>query len=172
MTTSDSFEDQARRRVVDARPDTDPGVMTAVLDLLRLANLMGHDFETHVHRPRGFSWAGFRVMLCLWVDGEMDPSTLARFSGVSRAAVSSVLNTLERDDLVTRRPHDRDGRRVIVDLSDAGAAIVAEAFAAQHQRELGWMTDLDPAQVDGLVAALRSIIGQAAAMQAQGSELL
>src|SRR5262245_2254628 len=68
--------------------------MEVVVALLRLSTRLTGDFES-VHRPFGCSWAGFRVMVVLWVTGPLEPSEVARLSAASRASISSVINTLE-----------------------------------------------------------------------------
>ena len=52
-----------------------------------------------MHRPRGFSWPGFRVLFVLRTAGPAEARQVAKLSGMSRAAVSALVNTLERDGL-------------------------------------------------------------------------
>ena len=116
---ADSFEAAATTRVSDTHPDADLAALRASFDLIRLSTQLVHLVESNVHRPAGWSMAGFRVMFCVWVAGEMEPREIARFSGLSRAAVSSVLNTLERDGLVERHRESGD-RRLVTVRSDGG----------------------------------------------------
>ena len=79
--------------------------------------------------------AGFRVMFCVWVGGEAEPRDIARLSGLSRAAVSSVLNTLERDGLIERTRESHDRRLVTVRLTDDGATRIVDAYRHQNDVE-------------------------------------
>ena len=107
---SDEFEDVAADRVV--AEGLDPVTFRAMFGIFRLGGRMFNDLETRIHRPAGWSLAGFRVMFLLWVGGPMESYEIARLAGLSRAAISSAVNTLERDGLVDRR-RESDDRRVV-----------------------------------------------------------
>jgi len=153
-----AFEAAARARVAGLSPDVDLRAMSFVFDLLRVVNRLLHDFDAHVYRPRGLTWAGFRVLFSLWVEPESPPARLAVLSGVSRATISSVLKTLERNGLVRRSRESEDRRVVTVTITERGERLVREAFLAQHRRERAWVDDLDPDDVDRLVEVLRSLL--------------
>lgn len=63
--------------------------------------------------------------------GAMSPGELARRESVRPPAVTPVLATLERQDLVVRRPHPTDGRQSIIELTPAGSALVEEIRARE-----------------------------------------
>jgi DNA-binding MarR family transcriptional regulator len=69
------------------------------------------------------------------VGGELEPRDIARLSGLSRAAVSSVLNTLERDGLVERSRESHDRRLVTVRLTADGARRLVTAYERQNAVE-------------------------------------
>lgn len=50
----------------------------------------------------------------------LGPVELARFLGVTSAASSGVVDRLVARGHATRRPHERDGRRTVVTISDSG----------------------------------------------------
>ena len=153
------FERHALARLAeDAEITVDPAVFAATFDLFRVANRLMYDFETTVHRPLGMSWAGFRVLFCTWIEGEVEPRELARLCAVSRGTVSSVLNTLERDGLVSRRRQSSDRRVVTVAITEQGRDRVKEAFERQHAREHQWLGSLDRQSITSLVALLRHLL--------------
>ena len=154
-----AFEKRALARLADeAGTAVDPAVFAATFDLFRVANRLMYDFETNVHRPLGMSWAGFRVLFCTWIEGEAEPSQLARLCAVSRGTVSSVLNTLERDGLIGRRRQSADRRLVTVVITEKGRRRVREAFERQHAREHRWLGALDRQTITDLVALLRHLL--------------
>ena len=153
-----TFESHALARLVGEVSAVDPPVFAAMFDLFRVANRLMQDFESAVHRPLGMTWAGFRVLFCTWVEKEVEPRELARLCAISRATVSSVLNTLERDDLVTRRRQSADRRVVTVAVTAKGRRRIRTAFERQHAREHQWLGDLDRQAIDGLVAVLRHLL--------------
>lgn len=57
-----------------------------VFNLTRLHHRLARDFEG-MHRRRGWTWAGFRIMNVLWAVGPAELRDIARLSGASRAAV-------------------------------------------------------------------------------------
>lgn len=116
--------------------------MAVVFRIIRLSNRMNQDFETHVYRPLGLSAAGFTILFVLRVTGPLEPRDLAQVIGVTRASVSSALNTLERDGLVERRRESTDRRVVTVVLTEAGRALVIRANLLQHERERAWVSVL------------------------------
>jgi len=115
-----------------------------VFNLTRLHSRMAKDFEV-LHRRRGWTWAGFRIMNVLWAVGAVELRDVARLSGGSRAAVSSALNTLERDGLVARIRDTADRRLVRLDLTERGRSVLHDAMREQAELERQWLSVLDVA---------------------------
>lgn len=129
------FERVAVEAVSAAVPEADLDALRASFDLIRASTRLVQRLEAEVHREAGWSMAGFRVMFCVWVGGELEPRDIARLSGLSRAAVSSVLNTLERDGLVERFRESDDRRLVTVRLTRDGASRLVAAYRRQNEVE-------------------------------------
>jgi DNA-binding MarR family transcriptional regulator len=157
--TAHSFEEAARDKVADEVPDADLDVFAATFDLVRLATRVVHDLESRVHRPAGWSYAGFRVMFTVWVAGSLPPMDIAHLSGLSRAAVSSVVNTLERDGLVTRSRESDDRRVVTVRLTDEGERRLVEAYAEQNERSSQLWRDLSTPELATFTDLCRRALG-------------
>ena len=81
-------------------------------------------------------------MNVLWALGAVELRDVARLSGGSRAAISSALNTLERDGLVTRRRDTADRRLVRLELTVRGGAELLDAIQEQARRESEWLSSL------------------------------
>jgi len=126
---------------------------------MRLQSRLSQDFES-MHRRRGWTWSGFRIMNVLWALGPVDQRDLSRLSGGSRAAISSAVNTLERDNLVVRTRDSRDGRLVNVALTELGAAALNEGMRAQAERERRWFRSLTRQQRQALSDALARLADQ------------
>jgi DNA-binding MarR family transcriptional regulator len=127
-----------------------------VFNLTRLHHRLSRDFEG-VHRRLGWTWAGFRIMNVLWAVGAAELRDVARLSGASRAAVSSALNTLERDGLVSRTRDSADRRLVRVQLTPHGGIALRAAMREQADREREWLSAFaadDQRRLSGLLAAL------------------
>ena len=156
--TATSFEALARERVAEFAPETDLDILGATFDLVRVSNQLINDLETIVHRPLGWSWAGFRIMFTVLVTGPLEPGQIARLAGVTRASISAVLNTLERDGFVTRLRESRDRRVVTIVLTDAGRTAVVDGYRRQHEVEKAWMEALTETQRTRLNSALRRML--------------
>lgn len=152
------FEAEAVTRVDDALDGVDLAALRASLDLIRASTRLVQQLERRVHRPAGWSMAGFRIMFCVWVAGELEPRDIAHVSGLSRAAVSSALNTLERDALIERSRESHDRRLVTVRLTEAGRRGVTAAYAAQNQVERAFFGDVDPDDLETFTRALRAML--------------
>jgi DNA-binding MarR family transcriptional regulator len=144
------FIDEVRRRhQIDG--DLDELEMLrkeTTITFLTLAGRFRTDAEA-VHRPMGITWAGFRIMHVIWALGETEPYRVAVFAGVSRASISSALNTLEEAKFIVRkRDPDRADRRIVkIALTPRGKAVVAEGIVAQTKRDLAWLEVLDSDQL-------------------------
>ena len=54
--------------------------MRLVLTLHRVTTALVYDLESTVHRPRGWSWSGFRVLFVLWLGGPLVAKRVAELS--------------------------------------------------------------------------------------------
>lgn len=161
-----SFIDVAVARTAGLLPDIDVRAMRLVLSLYRASNALVYDLESAVHRPRGWSWAGFRVLFVLWLVGPMEAKRVAALSGMSRAAVSALVNTLERDGMVARKREGPDRRAVEVSLTSAGDATIAGAFAEHNVRERMWASALTDDEVGQLTTLLEKLMASPVAATA------
>ena len=115
-----ALEELALDHEASAGDESVTDAMAVVFRILRLSATMNQDFEANVYRPLGLSSAGFTILFVLRVVGAREPRILANIIGVTRASVSSALNTLERDGLVERRRESDDRRVVTVVKRQAG----------------------------------------------------
>lgn len=149
-----SFVDTAVERVHRRLPEIDPEAVRLILTLYRVTNMIVYDMESVVHRPRGWSYPGFRLLFTLWIAGPMEAKKAAELSGMSRQAVSALVGTLVRDGLVSKTPHESDRRAVRLSLTAAGTNAITSAFAAHNDRERLWAETLSPDERETLVRLL------------------
>lgn len=149
-----TFPDHAVREAGRRVPELDLEAMQLVLMLHRVTNALVYDLESEVHRPAGWSWSGFRLLFAMWISGPLDGKTAAALSGMSRAAVSNLVNTLERDGLVSRDQHPGDARAVLLSLTQQGDRALRDTFRDHNARESAWAGVLEPSERRTLVALL------------------
>lgn len=85
----------------------------------------------------------------------MTPGALAAKERVQPPSMTRVIASLSEMDLVERNPHPTDGRQIIVSLSDAGRALIAD----ENQAREAWMTDQLGQLTPGQVGVLREAVG-------------
>ncbi|MDI2125199.1 MarR family winged helix-turn-helix transcriptional regulator [Yinghuangia seranimata] len=157
-----SFVDFAVRRAAARQPGIDTHALRMVLLLNRVSNVVTYDMESAVHRPHGWTWSGFRLLNVLWLAGPTEGKRIAEMSGMSRAAISSLANTLEKQGLVAREPSAHDGRAVTLRLTAQGEAALADTYREQNARERRWADALTPDERETLTALLGKIAQHAA----------
>lgn len=160
-----SFAQVALDRTTERLPGTNRAAMSMVLLLHRVASALVYDLESTVHRPAGWSWSAFRLLFTLWVAGPQEASRAAELTGMSRAAVSSLANTLSLAGLVARAPDERDRRGVVLSLTEAGSTRLEATFQVHNQRESQWAELLAPDELELLNTVLAKL-----ATAAQGQD--
>lgn len=133
---------------------------SSIWHLLRVAHHVQWRFEYEVHRPMGWSWPTFRVMVNLWAVGPMEPSRLAEVLEVTRPTISSALDKLEKAGLVSRGPHPELAGKKIVELTTEGRTAVQKAIPEQVAVEQDFTNMLDDQEVQQLDRLLNKIYDQ------------
>lgn len=162
-----TFVDYAIAKTTGELPQVDAVAMRLGLTLHRLTSALVYDWESTVHRPRGWSWGGFRVLFVLWLSGPLEAKRVAQLSGMSRAAVSALVNTLERDGLVSRKQAEHDRRAVLLNLTDAGHDAITSAYEAHNEREQAWANALSKPEQTILIGLLEKLTTSSAATDAK-----
>ena len=135
-----------------------PQATELLLTLNRASGVVTYDLEATVHRPRGRSWASFRLLYVVWLAGPVESRKAAELTGMSRAAVSNLTGALADDGVLSRTPHERDGRAVVLALTAAGEREMITTFEAQNEREQAWAEGLTDAERRTLVRLLDKLV--------------
>ena len=162
-------------------PDLDPWACAVFLHLLRAGEVVSGVSERSLAR-QNLSWGRFGVLMLLWRSTRMrgaadgngsclpagphTPAELADAAGVTRATMTGLIDTLERDGLVKRVP-DTDDRRVLsVVLTPKAQQLLRQVLPGHFQLMNTLMRSLSETECQKLVHLLNKIIEQAAAMTA------
>jgi DNA-binding MarR family transcriptional regulator len=143
------------------RRNPDDDALRASLQLLRIADELVRAFEIHAHGRFGLSRG--RLGVLLWLERSeaagLRPADLAERLRVSRATTTALVDGLERDGLVVRRPDPQDRRARRVALTRAGRARARE-IAPVHAARLAAVTRaLDDDERTLLLALLDKLRG-------------
>jgi len=139
-----------------ATPDAQRRALDAYVKLARAAAAV----EAAVHRPlarAGLTISQFGVLEALLHLGPMSQGALARKILKSPANLTTVLDNLGRRDLIRRRRDVGDRRIVLVQLTDAGEALVASLFPDHARRVEQAFEALDPDELDTLGRLCREL---------------
>lgn len=132
---------QSKRQIDRYNLNVDAQAILVAARLMEAGAKLGHAAEVHFSRF-GLSTGRYRLLADLEDHGgEEQPSQLANNLGVTRATVTGLIDTLERDGLVTRRISASDGRQKSVVLTDKGANKLRE-MAPEHFARLEAMVGL------------------------------
>ena len=160
-------------------PDLDPSAAEAFLHLLHTSDevfaisdrsLAGHNI----------SHGRFGVLMLLWrsvqpkaatlmgaepcVAGPRTPAELADAAGVTRATMTGLIDTLERDGYVKREPDPVDRRQMSVLLTPSGEKFLMEFLPGHFKAIAGIMGTLTETERKTLVRLLVKVQQQAAAL--------
>jgi DNA-binding MarR family transcriptional regulator len=104
----------------------------------------------------------------------LPPSVVSERLLVTRATVTSLVDSLERRGLVRRGPHPADRRMLLVQLTPEGRAVLEEFMPWLHHTERSWLAGLDEGEKEQLILLLgkvqQALDKQPAAMTEMRSE--
>ncbi|EIQ01877.1 LOW QUALITY PROTEIN: transcriptional regulator [Opitutaceae bacterium TAV1] len=145
-------------------PDLDPSATEAYLHLLRCGDMVAHVGNSWVQRCN-LSAGRFTVLMLLFnkCGGPLahTPAELADMAGVTRATMTGLIDTLERDGMVTRHPDPVDRRMMSVALTEKGIEHLGSMLPEHFRRTAAVMSTLTTAERRTLVDLLGKIMEQA-----------
>lgn len=143
-------------------PELDPSATDAFLHLLRAADELFSAREQSLS-THGISCGRFAVLMQLW-DKENNrptpqtPAELAEVAGVTRATMTGLVDTLERDGLVRREPAPADRRMMTVHLTEQGRELLARVLPNHFRLAGELMAPLTEEERRTLVRLLAKIL--------------
>jgi DNA-binding MarR family transcriptional regulator len=155
-------------------PDLDPSACEAFLYLLRAGNNAIHECEAYF-AARDLSQGRFTVLMLLLDKSKNEPlaartpAELADLANVTRATMTGLIDTLERDGLVTREPDPVDRRMMAVKLTAKGHSLLHRVLPGHFQCMAALMAPLSETERKTLVRLLLKITPQAAVPQLEAS---
>jgi DNA-binding MarR family transcriptional regulator len=112
-------------KAAERYPTMELSASETFLNLLRTADMMFAEKGRYLAKLN-LSQGRFSVLMLLnnCCHGPTTPAALAEEAGVTRATMTGIIDTLERDGLVSREPDPHDRRIIRVQLTAAGEAFV------------------------------------------------
>ncbi|BCD96845.1 MarR family winged helix-turn-helix transcriptional regulator [Marinagarivorans cellulosilyticus] len=94
----------------------------------RLARTMEREFEQHIEGI-GLTRGAFAVLSAIYNDHKTKPAELAAFIGIDGAAVTRLLDRLEKTGLIKREANKLDRRSTDIHITEKGVLAVQEGAA-------------------------------------------
>jgi DNA-binding MarR family transcriptional regulator len=132
--------------------------MSAVANIYRAGAAVRNHMEREVLSDYDLSWVAFTVLWVLWIWGEQETGKVASEAGVTKGTLTGVIKTLVARRLVRRIPHRDDRRRVSVDLTRAGRALIEEIFPIFNGHETLAVGSLSTPEQRVLARLLRLVL--------------
>ncbi len=131
--------------LADRYPELEVAAVESCLTFLSTSADLHHLLDEHFAQ-HNLSMGKFTVLMLLYkADRELTPeefltpSDCATMAGVTKGTITGLLDGLERQDWVKRRPHSADGRRTIIALTPSGKSRL-ETLLPNHFRLISQIT--------------------------------
>lgn len=143
-------------------PDMDPSAVEAYLHLLRTGDEVFRVSDALL-AANSISQGRFTVLMLLLdkvanCPRASTPAELAEMAGVTRATMTGLIDTLERDGFVKREPDPHDRRMMSVNLTSAGEEFVARFLPEHFRRIAALMSGLTESERKTLVQLLGKVL--------------
>jgi MarR family transcriptional regulator, 2-MHQ and catechol-resistance regulon repressor len=154
----------ANKNFVQLRPDFNtlyPGANSkateTAMNLVRTSDLLVKRIADLV-QPFDLTPSSGLVLGILADLGEpLPPNKIAERLIISRASVTSLIDSLERRGYVRRAPHSTDRRMLLIELTDTGRQVAQDFRVLVHQQEKAWMAVLTEKEQNQLIDTLHRI---------------
>ncbi|MCQ4121208.1 MarR family transcriptional regulator [Rhodococcus sp. FXJ9.536] len=153
----EDFTDRVRREWAETYPEVDTSPIEVIGRITRIGSRalqqLDHSLDEHgVSRPE------FDVLCVLARSGRpLRASEVTAVTMLSGASTTKHVDRLGRLGLVERLPFERDGRVVLLHLTDAGRALVDAEFPRRIERDRRLLDGLDQDECSLLADLLRRI---------------
>jgi MarR family transcriptional regulator, 2-MHQ and catechol-resistance regulon repressor len=123
-------------------------------NLWRASQAFKQKLEREVLRQQNLSFSSFSTLFIVWIWGPIETREIAKSQGISKATVTSLLNTLEKNGLVRRKTSRQDKRLVLAELTPAGKNTIEWVFPKFNQGEAemaGLLTEAEQLELSRLL---------------------
>lgn len=109
---------------------------------------------------RQMNYTHTRALHVLKCKGPQIMSGLGDDLGITPRYVTILIDDMERDGLVRRRPHPKDRRATLVELTEAGRAMCSAVGDGHVEAAAELLRVLTPRQQEALLEAMQTLLGE------------
>jgi len=135
----------------------DSRAMAAATSIMRAQQILLAELDGQL-RPHGLTFARYEALVLITFsrDGALPLRLIGQRLMVHPTSVTNIINRLERQGLVVRRPNPRDGRGTLAEVTTDGRTTVERATKDLMAAEFG-VGGYDAAQLDEISDLLRGL---------------
>jgi DNA-binding MarR family transcriptional regulator len=158
-------------RVTERHPELSSLAMQLAFSFKRASAFLVQQEESRFASTSSRTVAAVRVLTMIWMFEPVEARDIAVLSGSSRQAVSGVLLTLERDELITReRGVNSDRRLAPVSITEKGRALLDAILPQQNEADVEFFSALNEQDQAQLIALTDKLLSAAMHMPHNGAE--
>lgn len=131
--------------------------LNAFIKLMRATNSLGGHLARNLAADADLTMSQFAVLEALLHLGSMGQSDICGKLLLSGSNITTVIDNLEKRELVRRTRRSDDRRVVDVALTEAGRKLITRLFPAHAQRITNLFSALTPRQQDQLADLCRTL---------------
>jgi DNA-binding MarR family transcriptional regulator len=135
----------------------DSRAMAAVTSIMRAQQILLAELDGWL-RPHGLTFARYEALVLITFSrhGELPMRTIGQRLMVHPTSVTNIIDRLERQGLVTRRPNPEDGRGTLAGITPEGRSVVASATKDLMAAEFG-LGEYSETDLDEMFSLLRGL---------------
>lgn len=138
-------------------PDANPIATEGAMNLVRTADLLVKRIAKLLEPYQLTPSAGLALSILADAEKPLSPNQIAEKLIISRAAMTSLLDSLAKHGYAQRTPHPTDRRRLLVMLTDQGRRVADEFRPLIHRYQKEWFDVLSAGQQQELVETLQAL---------------
>jgi DNA-binding MarR family transcriptional regulator len=138
-------------------PDSSARATACAMNLVLTAELLEKRIASLI-APLGLSPAT-GLVLSILADSQtpLSPNHIAGRLIISRASVTSLLDSLEKRGFIKRQPHHTDRRMLLVELTESGRQAANQFRPLVHRHQKMWLSDLNDEEQGQLIQTLQRL---------------
>ena len=138
-------------------PDASSRATETAMNLVRTSDLLIKHIANLVQPFDLTPSSGLVLGILADFGAPLPPHKIAERLIISRASVTSLIDSLERRGYVRRAPHSTDRRMLLIELTDAGRQVAHEFRLLVHQHQKVWLAGLSEQEQIQLIDTLHRI---------------
>lgn len=100
----------------------------------------------------------YRLLIMLWIEDGRNQQDLADLYGKDKTSIARMLQTMEKNGLITRVPDDKDKRNNLLYITNKGSEIRARLFPLLQSTIENTEAGIEAEQLNGCKQVLRQMI--------------